>query len=535
MAARPPVDGAADPQLFDLREALTVSALMTEVQRALAVQFPARRSLWVRGELCSVTDHRSGHCYMELVDPELAGQRDAPVLKVNCWRSTWGPVKRALATSGVTLAEGMVVTLRGRVELYAPRGQLTFVAAELDVDALLGRLAAQRAQLLRRLAAEGLLRRNAGVPMPAVPLTVGLVASPGSEGFRDFVGQLEASGFAFRIRHVPVPVQGAAAPPAIAAAVAALAGSGCDVVVVVRGGGARADLAAFDSEVVARAVAAAAVPVLTGIGHTGDRAVADEVAHQAFVTPTECGQALSRQVGEWWQARVAAAAALARRGQQLTAEAARRDVAARARLVASAHGLLRRHGDAVRSRADRLATAAPRQLQAAEVALARHAARLGPLATGALDRQSERLGTWRRLVDAYDVERQLQRGYTLTTDPSGRFVRSAAGLAAGDELVTRFADGSVRSTVTAAAAAGGPAAPSRPVWARAATGQSPGQGRGPATGGPATGGPATAGPATADGATGGPATGGHATGEGAEVAGNGDGVVEDGATEDERG
>ena len=117
-------------------------------------------------------------------------------------------MKGGLAKNGVVLAEGMVVILRGTIDLYRPKGEIGFILSELDVTALLGRLAAQRAQLLRKLEAEGLLRRNAALPVAEVPLRVGLVASPGTEGYQDFLGQLTGSGFGFRVEVVPVAVQG---------------------------------------------------------------------------------------------------------------------------------------------------------------------------------------------------------------------------------------------------------------------------------------------------------------------------------------
>ena len=96
-------------------------------------------------------------------------------------------------------------------------------------------------------------------------------------------------------------VQGAEAPRAIAGALVALAGRNCDVAVVVRGGGSKADLAAFDTEPVARAIATMPIPVWIGIGHTGDQSVADIVANRSFVTPTECGQELVGRVATWWE------------------------------------------------------------------------------------------------------------------------------------------------------------------------------------------------------------------------------------------
>lgn len=443
-AGVPPV---LEQQLFDARPALTVSALLGEVRRVIGEAFPSATGVWVRGEIQRVTDHRSGHCYIDLVDPDAGDAHDAPVLKVNCWRSTWGPLKRVLADRGITLCEGMVVTLRGRVDLYAQRAQVNLVVSELDVDALLGRLAAERAALLRRLEAEGLLRANAGRPLSPVPLLVGLVAAPGSEGFRDCTGQLLSSAFGFRVRHVPVPVQGTAAARAVAAAVGWLGHQGCDVVVVVRGGGARADLAAFDAEVVARAIAACPVPVWTGIGHSGDQSVADIVAHRAFVTPTECGQALVRAVDTWWQGRASAAGLVARRAAQVVEQAAARDAAARGRLVACTRSQLRGHEAWVQHRAERLGLAGPRAVASLALALQARSARLAPVAAAILDRRAGQVESWRRLLGAYDIERQLRRGYSLTLDAGGRPVRSAAAVAPGDRLVTRLADGELSSVV----------------------------------------------------------------------------------------
>lgn len=434
----------------DRTDAMSISALFTLVQGALAGAFPRGPGVWVRGEIQSIADHRSGHCYIDLVDPETPRGRERPVLKVNCWRTTWGPLRAVLADQGLTLAAGMVVTLRGRVELYAPRAQLTFIATEIDVAALLGRLAAQRAALLRTLEAEGLLRRNGLLPVSPVPLRVGLVASPRTEGFNDFLGQLRGAGFGFRVRLAPVQVQGSRAPATIAAALRALAETDCDVTVLVRGGGAKADLVAFDHELVARAVATHPVPVWTGIGHTGDQSVADIVANQAFVTPTECGQELVHRVGEWWDARQTAAVLVARRAREGMVDAHARDRHARQRLGRATRHQLHRHAERLTVRADRAARQAGRQLEVATMSLERRSSRLGARATAVVDREAERAASWRRLFGAYDVERQLERGYSLTLDDQGRIVRSALVVSPGQQLVTRFADGTARSTVTSA-------------------------------------------------------------------------------------
>jgi exodeoxyribonuclease VII large subunit len=446
--------GGAEPE--DRRGVHSIGGVYEQVEGALNQAFPRNRHLWVRGEIQHVSDHRSGHLYMSLIDPEDDGPRrdrnrgGVPTLNVKCWRSSWAPLRHGLAKQGIELAEGMVVVLRGSLDLYRAKGEISLVLAEVDVTALLGRLAAHRAQLLHTLDAEDLLRRNAALPLPAVALHIGLVASPGTEGCRDFLGQLTGSGFGFRISHVPVSVQGPGAPASIARALTALSRSDCDVIAVVRGGGARADLAAFESEAVARAVASAAKPVFTGIGHTGDETVADIVAARVCITPTECGQQIVRDTRLWWAAHVAEPAALlARRVPTYLDDAQSRDTQARGRLTAAARQQLRVHRERLARKGTSLGRAAPERLASGAARLSAHAARLGPLSLGHLGRQDERVQSWRRLLAAYDVERQLERGYSLTLTADGHLLRSAAGLAEQQEIVTRFADGTVRSRVQA--------------------------------------------------------------------------------------
>jgi exodeoxyribonuclease VII large subunit len=445
----------------DRPDALSIADLYDEVQGALERVFPKRRQLWVRGEVQHVSAQRAGrgHCYIDLIDPESAGERQAPVLRVKCWQSTWGPLRASLAREGIELQPGMVVVMRGTIDFYRPKAEIGFVLAEIDVTALLGRLAAQRAALLRKLEAEGLYARNRSLRVPDVPVRLGLVASPGSEGCRDFLGQLEASGFGFQVRLLPVAVQGRSAPSAIASALRRFTSIGpdeLDVVVVVRGGGSKADLAAFDAESVARAIAVSSVPVWTGIGHTGDQSVADVVANRCCITPTECGRELARRVTEWWEGSVSATVDLVvRRAADALDESERDHHASRTRLCAMANHLLRNQAEHLARRSTAVARCAPRGLDDARARVLMRGARIAPVVEGHLGRIEERLSSWRRLVGAYDVERQLERGYTITLDADGRLVRDAGSLVPGSEILTRFAAGSARSVVRAVESATG--------------------------------------------------------------------------------
>ena len=198
----------------------------------------------------------------------------------------------------------------------------------------------------------------------------------------------------------------------------------------------------------ARAVAGAAKPVFTGIGHSGDQSVADIVAARTCITPTECGHQIVVATRRWWATHVAEPAELlARRVPAFLGDAQARDGRARGRLTAAARHQVRVHRDRLEQKASTVARTAPSRIESSEARLRARAARLGPVSLGHLGRKDERLHSWRRLLAAYDVDRQLERGYSLTMTTEGALVRSAAGVAAQQQILTRFADGIVRSRV----------------------------------------------------------------------------------------
>ena len=449
-------------------DALSISDLYGRIDRALKSALPGE--VWVSGEVRSFNVSSRGHCYLDLVDPVTAQDSGTPVLKVVCWSGRWSRVRTTLDQLGITLDAGLVVRVRGEVQLYKPRGDISFILSELDTDALMGKVAAERARLIKALVDEDLFDRNRRVPVPRLPLRVGLVASPGTEGSRDFIGRLRASGMAFDVRTVPTQVQGREAPASVASAIRRLQSEPCDVIVVVRGGGSKADLATFDAEPVARAIATSAVPVWTGIGHTGDQSVADEVANRSFITPTECGQELARLATEFWRTCVEAGVVAARTAREQVARTERALDRQRHAMTTGARTQINRHADRLDHRArtvrgvvkgqldshsQRLATkgsavarGARRSLAADEERLSGRTRRLAKMPARRLQAEDLRGAQWRRLLGAYDYQRQLERGYSVTRDGSGAMLRSVSGLGPGSHLVTQLSDGEVSSVVT---------------------------------------------------------------------------------------
>ena len=424
----------------------SIAELYDEVESVITQAFPKFRDLWVRGEVQKISES-AGHAYIDIVDPETSGSRQAPTLKVKCWKSTWTGIKRSLASQGLYLEAGMTVVIRGSLDFYRPRAEVGFILAEVDVTALLGRLALERAALLEALEREGLIAAQQRIPVPAVPLRVGLVGSPGTEGFNDFLGQLERSGFSFSVVVARSAVQGQNAPSEVSKAIALLASSDVDLICVVRGGGSKGDLVAFDAEEVARSIALCQRPVWTGIGHTGDESVADLVANQRAITPTACGAAVVDRVASYWSGVAWAAGQVARDSVDLCRRYEQSYTTLSGQLVGAARGHLRSYTQTLRASRRRLVVAPARALRQAQEQIRPRASRLAPLAGAYVENQRAALSGKRRLLSAYDPVRTLERGWSLTLDDQGKTIRSVHDVGLGSSVTTKMADGSFTSTV----------------------------------------------------------------------------------------
>jgi exodeoxyribonuclease VII large subunit len=450
-----------------------VPELGEAVAASLRVAFPDE--MWVRGVIRNLNPgRRGGTVWFDLVEPAAGGDLSRPVqasVPVVLFDTARRRVNARLTDAGgsVRMTDGTEVRLRGRLTFWDRGGRLQVQMSDIDPSFTLGRLAADRERLLRALAAEGLLDRQAALVRPLVPLRLGLVTSAGSAAEHDVLDELRRSGLGFTVVRAGVRVQGPRAARSVAWGLGAVAARGVDVVLLVRGGGATTDLAAFDSEAIARAVAGLDVPVLTGIGHDIDRSVADEVAHESYKTPTACAQAVvadvravERRTVDAWRGVAAAARRHGRReAERLRAcgrsvavatrqglAASDRDLAGRGdRLGRSALGALARSTALLDRATGHVESGGRAHLRTHEAAVAGAASRLvqrAPRVAGAAARHLDGLETQ---VRAYDPARTLARGWSITRDGQGRVVRSPAAVQPGDRLVTTVAEGEVHSTV----------------------------------------------------------------------------------------
>lgn len=422
-----------------------VSELGRDIAAALGNQFD---DVWISGTIQGLNRSRNS-VYFDLVEPhDDPSQQPVGTINISLFGTNKNLVNKLLKRANIgRIHDGMQVRIRGVVDFYPPRGRLSVRMTSIDPTFTLAKMVDERDRVLKALETEGLLGRNALIPLPDMPLRVGLVTAENSAAYHDFVNELAQVDYAWQVVLVDSMVQGANAPRGVAAAIETLDHRGVDVIAVVRGGGSKGDLAAFDHELIARAIAACGTPVLTGIGHEINTSVADAVAHHAYKTPTACAAALvetarhfdASLLNQWFQIRQRADHLLAQADASLERRAAHVALMARATLDNNEHRLLlaieriHRAADAstrnasqqLDTRQRRLIREAPRQLTAAEQRMSGIAAH----------------------VSAYDPQRALARGWSITTTESGEVVRSIDMVTPGDSVVTRLADGSITTTV----------------------------------------------------------------------------------------
>jgi exodeoxyribonuclease VII large subunit len=269
---------------------LTLGALLTQVRAALQHRFAD--SYWVVAEVAEMTRPRQqgGHCYLTLTEPAAGAEAlgFTAQARATLWGSRYQQIAPAFAeATGQELRPGLRLLLRVKVTFHEQYGFSLDVLA-LDPSYTVGELARLRLATLRRLAEKDLLERQQELTLPLGPQRLAVISSPTAAGFQDFVRQLEEAPYDFALTLFPALMQGEDAPASIRGALDAIRPrrGQFEVVIIIRGGGSKTDLLAFDEYGLAAAVASFPLPVLTGIGHERDEAVIDLVAHRALKTPT---------------------------------------------------------------------------------------------------------------------------------------------------------------------------------------------------------------------------------------------------------
>lgn len=382
---------------------------------------------WLEAEIGQIGEN-NGHCYLEFIQKAEGYNTPVARAKAKCWRNVWGSVRPYFEhTTGQTLTLGMKVLVLVHPDFHEAFG-FSWIVDDIDPRFTLGDMARRRQEIIRQLKAEGVFDLNRELPLPLFTQRIAVISSSTAAGYGDFCRQLEENkrGFRFSVTLYESLMQGEGVERSIISALDKINAhiDDYDCVVIIRGGGATSDMSGFDSLLLAENVANFPLPVITGIGHDRDECILDMVSHMRVKTPT------------------AAAAFLIDRLEQVA----------------------RRIDDA----ADRITSYVQHRMEIEKMRLSRNAERIPILFSLVKSKQENKLVTLnqriasavQRLIDrrrhTLDILEQrtksldptllLQRGYTITL-VNGHALRSPSAVKPGDIIVTRLADGTVKSTV----------------------------------------------------------------------------------------
>ena len=372
------------------RRPISVYQLNQYIKRSLETD-PVLRDVAVHGEISRITFQKNGYVYFDLKDERSS---------ISCaiWQDL--PNKQ-------DLAQGMEVTVYGRISVYDVRGTYTLAVNAFELAGE-GDLAIAFAKLKKKLAAEGLFDQAHKKPIPAFPSHVGVVTAQTGAAIRDIVRIITDRNEYVDIHLFPVSVQGPAAPMEIAAAIdrAGREYPWIDVLIVGRGGGSEEDLAAFSQEIVARSIYACPIPIISAVGHESDIAISDFVADVRAATPTDAANIavpdthLLRETLETYKQRMAFD--------------------------------LKRH-----------LTAGQNRLDASGIDF------MGQLLRERIRLREERIYGLVEKLHALDPVHTLDRGYAMVKDENGSILTSIAEMKEGNSIQLTMKDGTADATVDA--------------------------------------------------------------------------------------
>jgi len=265
---------------------LTLHQLNDLIKEALAGAFPA--SVWVIAEVSELKENRNGHCYLELIEKQ--GAEIVARTRSTIWSYTYRMLKPYFeTTTGQFFTSGIKILVQVSVEYHSAFG-LSLNIKDIDPVYTVGDMAMQRKEIINRLQSEGVFEMNKELELPLVPQKIAIISSATAAGYQDFMNQLDNNGFGFRFytKLFQATMQGAETVPSIINALDRIFQyeDFFDAVVIIRGGGATADLSSFDNYDLAFNITQFPLPVITGIGHEKDDTIVDLVAHTRLKTPT---------------------------------------------------------------------------------------------------------------------------------------------------------------------------------------------------------------------------------------------------------
>ena len=390
---------------------------------------------WVEAELSECREN-SGHCYMELIEKDELSNTPVARASAKCWRQTWGMVKPYFErVTGQPLRAGMKVLLQVYAQYHEAYG-FSWIVSDIDPTYTIGDMARKRQEIIRQLKEEGVFDLQRELRLPTFAKRIAVISAESAAGYGDFCHQLEDNeyGFRFKVTLFPAIMQGEQVEQSIIAAlnqiyelqsnhISSLT-SHFDCVVILRGGGATADLSGFDTLALAENVAQFPLPIITGIGHDRDESILDMVSNTKVKTPTAAAALLIDNL-------LRVLERLDDASQRITYAVNQRINSQKSRIVTMM--------SLIPSLALRTLSDSKHRIETMEN-------RLPVAIERRFTDQKHRIERLSILLQGFDPQLLLSRGYSITLH-NGKAVRDPKLLNPGDEIETRVEKGTIKSTV----------------------------------------------------------------------------------------
>ena len=406
-------------------ERLTLVELNGLVRDAIENALP--EEYWVEAELSECREH-GGHCYMELIEKDERSATPVARASAKCWRQTWVMVKPYFErTTGQQLRAGMKVLLRVYAQFHEAYG-FSWIVSDIDPTYTLGDMARKRQEIIRQLKEEGVFDLQRELHIPTFAKRIAVISAEHAAGYGDFCRQLEDNdyGFKFDVTLFPAIMQGEQVEASVVDALNEIYQriSDFDVVCILRGGGAAADLSGFDTLALAENVAQFPLPIITGIGHERDESILDMISNTRVKTPTAAAALLTDNL-------LRVLERLDDAGQRLSYAVNQRINSQKARMATLTTLIPTLTLRMVSDQRHRIETTKSRL----PIAIERR-----------LTHQKHLLESLSLKLQGFDPQLLLSRGYSITLK-DGRAVRDPQQLKPGDEIETRVEKGTIRSVV----------------------------------------------------------------------------------------
>ena len=408
-----------------MSEHYTLRQLNLQVREAIEDALPDE--YWVEAELSECREN-SGHCYMELIEKDERNNTPVARASAKCWRQTWQMAKPYFErTTGQSLRAGMKVLLKVYAQFHEAYG-FSWIVSDIDPTFTLGDMARKRQEIIQQLKEEGVFDLQRELSIPTFAKRIAVISAANAAGYGDFCRQLEENeyGFRFEVTLFPAIMQGEQVEQSVINALNSIYERihDYDVVCILRGGGATADLSGFDTLALAENVAQFPLPIMTGIGHERDESILDMVSNTKVKTPTAAAALLIDNLLRVLERLDDAGLRISNAvNQRISSQKIR--IASMTSLIPTL--ALRMVGDQ-RHRIETIGSRLP-------IAIERR-----------LTTQRHLLESLSIKLEGFDPQLLLSRGYSITLH-NGRAVRDPQQLKSGDEIETRLEKGNIKSIV----------------------------------------------------------------------------------------